>query len=137
MRGSSAVCWSLLLLAALFCHSITAKGGRGGARGGARGSSRGTSRVRVKAPTRYGSFRTVAGAAAAGAVAAAAAAGLAGRGRWRYDDNNLEIMNQWPNNTDGLYSYRAWTSDVNPLFYSLPLTLTSCATAFVKFYFYQ
>ncbi|CAH2321632.1 shadow of prion [Pelobates cultripes] len=134
MRGSSAVCWSLLLLVALFSHSITAKGGRGGARGGARGSSRGTSRVRVKSPTRYGSFRVAAGAAAAGAVAGAAA-GLAGKRRWRYDDSS-EVGRQWGNNTDeGLYSYRAWTSDSCPLSFSWPLTLMSCTTAILKYCF--
>ncbi|KAG8544068.1 hypothetical protein GDO81_023133 [Engystomops pustulosus] len=133
MRGSSALCWSVLLLVALLTHTVNTKGGRGGARGGARGAARGASRVRVRTPTRYGSFRVAAGAAAAGAVAGAAA-GIAGRRRWRYDDSS-EVSSQWGNQTDdGIYSYRAWTSGTNILHTSLPVTLTYCAAAILKYF---
>ncbi|KAG6924285.1 hypothetical protein G0U57_017925, partial [Chelydra serpentina] len=33
MKRCTATCWTLLLLAAFFCDSVTCKGGRGGARG--------------------------------------------------------------------------------------------------------
>ncbi|KAG9469587.1 hypothetical protein GDO78_020141, partial [Eleutherodactylus coqui] len=127
MRGSSALCWSILLLLALLTHTVNTKGGRGGARGGARGASRGATRVRAKTPTRYGSFRVAAGAAAAGAVAGAVA-GMAGRRRWRYDDSS-EVGSQWYNRTDeGIYSYRAWTSGADMVTTSLPIILTYSAT---------
>lgn len=135
MRISSALCWSVLLLVALLTQNVTAKGGRGGARGGARGSSRGTSRVRAKSSSRYGSFRVATGAAAAGAVAGAAA-GMAGRRRWRYDDSSEDRV-QGGNRTDeGIYSYRAWTSDAKTLSASLAITLTPLFTTSVKFYYF-
>nr|DBA15457.1 TPA: hypothetical protein GDO54_004666 [Pyxicephalus adspersus] len=134
MRISSAVCWSILLLVALLTHNVTTKGGRGGARGGARGSSRGTSRFHAKSSTRYGSFRVATGAAAAGAVAGAAA-GMAGRSRWRYDDNSEERLQSGNRTNEGSYSYRAWTSGAKTLHTSLAITLTPLFTTTVKLYY--
>ncbi|KAE8591741.1 hypothetical protein XENTR_v10018560 [Xenopus tropicalis] len=113
MRGTSAVCWSLLLLIALLSQNVTAKGGRGGARGGARGASRGASRVRLKTSSRYGSLRVASQAAAAGAAARAAA--RLSENTWRNNDHS-GMDTQFGNSTnEGMYSYRAWTSGTCPL----------------------
>ncbi|XP_068272792.1 shadow of prion protein [Nyctibius grandis] len=85
MRRGTAACWALMLLAAAFCDTVAAKGGRGGARGAARGRARGAARSRVKAVgPRYGSAGAalrVAGAAAAGAAAGVAAGAALRRAR--------------------------------------------------------
>ncbi|OCT72199.1 hypothetical protein XELAEV_18035170mg [Xenopus laevis] len=121
MRGTAALCWSLLLLIALLSQNVTAKGGRGGARGGARGSSRGTSRMRFKAPSRYGSLRVASQAAAAGA-AARAAARLTGN-TWRNNDHSGTDTQYGNSTNEGMYSYRAWTSATCPLFSPLSFKL--------------
>nr|XP_032622540.1 shadow of prion protein [Chelonoidis abingdonii] len=113
MKRCTATCWTLLLLAAFFCDSVTCKGGRGGARGAARG--RGMARSRAKAAPRYGSSGVglrVAAAAAAGA-AAGVAAGAAHRrmrisGELRPDDSSE--FQEGNRTGSSLYSYHSWTS---------------------------
>lgn len=81
MKKTVAMCWTLMLLVAILCESVTCKGGRGGARGSARGTARGRfrssrARARPRYPSRSRSFGSPARLAVAGA-AAGAAAGLA------------------------------------------------------------
>ncbi|XP_075790792.1 shadow of prion protein [Pelodiscus sinensis] len=115
MKRRTATCWTLLLLAAFFCDSVTCKGGRGGARGAARGGARGMARSRAKSAPRYGSSGAglrVAAAAAAGA-AAGVAAGAAERrlrlaGELGPDDDS--VLQDGNRTGSGVYSYRSWTS---------------------------
>lgn len=108
MKWSTAICWTFILLAALFFEDGGCKGGRGGARGAARGSARGATR-RSKS-SRYSSSGTalrVAAAAAGGAAAGAAAAVAAGRLR---SGREGSLENADNSTLEGSYNYRAWTS---------------------------
>ncbi|XP_059802099.1 shadow of prion protein [Hypanus sabinus] len=101
MNKTTATCWTLILLVAILCESVTCKGGRGGARGSARGSARGrfrAPRVRPKYSSwsrSYGSRARVAAAGAAAGVAAGVMAGRLQRSRLTWDEGiqgYLEMM---------------------------------------------
>ncbi|XP_066475157.1 shadow of prion protein [Tiliqua scincoides] len=132
MKWSTAICWALILLAAVFFEGIFCKGGRGGARGAARGSARGATR-RSKSSTRYGSSGgslRVAAAAAAGAAAGAAAAAAAGRLRLP-GENGPEYAECGNVTGEGSYNYRAWTSGAQPWHFAyLPACLLCMASLF-------
>ncbi|XP_038599443.1 shadow of prion protein [Tachyglossus aculeatus] len=122
MNWVAVACWTLLLLTAFLCDSVTCKGGRGGARGAARGAARGGVRARLKSAPRYGSSGSglrVAAAAAAGA-GAGAAAGLAGRrmmvsGEAILHDGSENDPQRGNGTGDSVYySYRSWTSGAEP-----------------------
>nr|XP_020664420.1 shadow of prion protein [Pogona vitticeps] len=128
MKWSTAICWTFILLAALFFEDSGCKGGRGGARGAARGSARGATR-RSKSSSRYGSSGTalrVAAAAAGGAAAGAAAAVAAGRLRSAGESHPENADNS---TFEGSYNYRAWTSGAQS-WHLVPLsTYLLCATS--------
>nr|XP_034994388.1 shadow of prion protein [Zootoca vivipara] len=132
MKWSTAICWTLVLLLAVFFEGISCKGGRGGARGAARGSSRGSTR-RSKSSTRYSSSGTglrvaVAAAAAGGAAAGAASAVAAGR-MWSAGEGGPEYAEAQSGNStgEGNYNYRAWTSVTGPKRPPAPTCLSPCA----------
>nr|XP_060623061.1 shadow of prion protein [Anolis sagrei ordinatus] len=131
-KWSTAVCWTLILLAAIFFEDIHCKGGRGGARGAARGSARGTTR-RSKSSPRYSSSRSalwVAAAAAGGAAAGASAAMASGRIR-SGGENSLENPDASFGNGTVEGSYWAWTSDAQS---SQPVFLFTCLLSFASFF---
>ncbi|XP_051897544.1 shadow of prion protein [Pristis pectinata] len=137
MNKTTATCWTLILLVAIFCESVTCKGGRGGARGSARGSARGrfrATRVRPKYSNwnrSYGSRTRVAVAgAAAGAAAGLAAGVMAGRlqrSRLSWDEGIQGYVNKNCSleknctSEEGVYGYRAWTSSALTLWPSCGL----------------
>uniref|UniRef100_A0A3P8VD32 Shadow of prion protein n=2 Tax=Cynoglossus semilaevis TaxID=244447 RepID=A0A3P8VD32_CYNSE len=81
MNQMVATCWTCILLSALLCEPILAKGGRGGSRGSSRGSpSRSTTSGSYRGGGAYGGTRSrfrVAGRSSPVKVASAAAAGAA------------------------------------------------------------
>ncbi|XP_059496247.1 shadow of prion protein [Stegostoma tigrinum] len=149
MNRTTAVCWMVILLVAIFCENATCKGGRGGARGSARGSARGrfhAPRVRVRYPSRYGSYssktRGAVAGAAAGAVAGLAVGYAAGRLRgsrliWDEDTQGYVNMSCIPvkNCTfdGGVYSYRVWTSSATSFWPSYSLS-SICSVLTFKYF---
>ncbi|XP_061490724.1 shadow of prion protein [Rhineura floridana] len=135
MKWNTAICWTLILLAAVFFEGISCKGGRGGARGAARGSVRGSTR-RSKSSPRYSSsgtaLRVAAAAAAGGAAAGAASAVASGRMRLAGEGSPEHANTQDGNSTvEGSYNYRAWTSGAQPWhFLDLPTCLLFVASFF-------
>ncbi|XP_072347781.1 shadow of prion protein [Scyliorhinus torazame] len=146
MNRTTATCWAVILLVAIFCENVACKGGRGGARGSARGTARGrfrASRVRVKYPSRYRSYGSNARVAVAGA-AAGAAAGLAvgyAAGRLRGSRLTWDVAAQRYVNVTcspaknctsegGVFSYRAWTSSATSFWPSFSLSFICSVLTF-------